>query len=140
MPSLRMGRTRARFSMRWSNRRRSSPTWQQVCCCFAWRAAIRRGGRWVLQSGCSNIFVRRVPDSTMFSAIAALLLTSDSMHFMQSRISTPEGIVVVFAAAAVFLRIEVVAVAGSRRWLLAVSPGERERIMVARAGASKRII
>ncbi len=48
------------------------------------------------------ILAKRVTGSTVFSAIAALLLTFDGMHFVQSRISTPEGIVVVFSVAAVY--------------------------------------
>jgi len=42
-------------------------------------------------------FAKRVTRSTLFSAFAALMLVADGMHFVQSRIATPEGIVVVFS-------------------------------------------
>ncbi len=45
-------------------------------------------------------FAKRVTGSTIFSTIAALLLTFDGMHFVQSRIGTPEGFVVFFATLA----------------------------------------
>jgi dolichyl-phosphate-mannose--protein O-mannosyl transferase len=47
-------------------------------------------------------FGKRLTGSTAFAAIAALLLTFDGMHFVQSRIATPEGIVVFFSLAAVY--------------------------------------
>lgn len=47
-------------------------------------------------------FARRVTGSTIFAAIAASLLMFDGMHFVQSRIATPEGIVIVFSLAAVY--------------------------------------
>ena len=65
------------------------------------------------------IFAKRVTGSTVFSAIAALLLTFDGMHFVQSRISTPEGIVVFFSLAAVY--------AFYRFWLSATSDVRAER-------------
>ncbi|MEO6912788.1 MAG: hypothetical protein ABI182_02040, partial [Candidatus Baltobacteraceae bacterium] len=40
--------------------------------------------------------------SSLFATIAALLLTFDGMHFVQSRISTPEGFVVFFSLAAMY--------------------------------------
>ena len=46
------------------------------------------------------VFAKRVTGSTLFAAIAALLLTCDGMHFVQSRIATPEGFVVFFATLA----------------------------------------
>lgn len=47
-------------------------------------------------------FAKRVTGSTLFAGIAAALLTADGMHFVQSRIATPEGLVVVFATLAVY--------------------------------------
>jgi dolichyl-phosphate-mannose--protein O-mannosyl transferase/Gpi18-like mannosyltransferase len=47
-------------------------------------------------------FAKRVTGSTIFATIAALLLTFDGMHFVQSRIATPEGFVVFFATLAVY--------------------------------------
>ncbi len=48
------------------------------------------------------VFAKRVTGSTVFATIAALLLTFDGMHFVQSRIATPEGFVVFFATLAVY--------------------------------------
>ncbi len=48
------------------------------------------------------VFAKRVTGSTLFATIAALLLTFDGMHFVQSRIATPEGFVVFFATLAVY--------------------------------------
>ena len=48
------------------------------------------------------VFAKRVTGSTLFAAVAALLLTLDGMHFVQSRIATPEGFVVFFATLAVY--------------------------------------
>ncbi len=42
-------------------------------------------------------FAKRLTRSTIFASFAAILLTADGMHFVQSRIATPEGIVVVFS-------------------------------------------
>ncbi|MDP9024336.1 MAG: phospholipid carrier-dependent glycosyltransferase [Candidatus Eremiobacteraeota bacterium] len=42
-------------------------------------------------------FAKRVTGSTVFAALAALFLICDGMHFVQSRIATPEGFVVFFA-------------------------------------------
>ena len=47
-------------------------------------------------------FAKRVTGSTIFATITALLLTFDGMHFVQSRIGTPEGFVVFFATLAVY--------------------------------------
>ncbi len=47
-------------------------------------------------------FAKRITGSTVFSAIAALLFTFDGMHFVQSRIATPEGFVVFFSLAAAY--------------------------------------
>ena len=48
------------------------------------------------------VFAKRVTGSTLFATITALLLTFDGMHFVQSRIATPEGFVVFFATLAVY--------------------------------------
>jgi dolichyl-phosphate-mannose--protein O-mannosyl transferase len=42
-------------------------------------------------------FAKRITGSTAFAAITALFLSLDGMHFVQSRIATPEGFVVFFA-------------------------------------------
>ena len=47
-------------------------------------------------------FAKRVTGSTIFASIAAFLLICDGMHFVQSRIGTPEGFVVVFSLGAVY--------------------------------------
>ncbi len=47
-------------------------------------------------------FAKRVTGSIVFSSIAAFFLMTDGMHFVQSRIATPEGFVVVFSLAAVY--------------------------------------
>ncbi len=48
------------------------------------------------------IFAKRLTRSTLFASFAALMLVADGMHFVQSRIATPEGIVVVFALGALY--------------------------------------
>jgi dolichyl-phosphate-mannose--protein O-mannosyl transferase/Gpi18-like mannosyltransferase len=78
-------------------------------------------------------FAKRVTGSTVFATIAALLLTFDGMHFVQSRIATPEGFVVFFATLAVY--------AFYRFWISS-QVGERAHVIVppaafaAGAGAS----
>jgi dolichyl-phosphate-mannose--protein O-mannosyl transferase/Gpi18-like mannosyltransferase len=47
-------------------------------------------------------FAKRITGSTVFATITALLLTFDGMHFVQSRIATPEGFVIFFATLAVY--------------------------------------
>ncbi len=47
-------------------------------------------------------FAKRVTGSTLFATIAALLLTFDGMHFVQSRLATPEGFVVFFSTFALY--------------------------------------
>jgi dolichyl-phosphate-mannose--protein O-mannosyl transferase/Gpi18-like mannosyltransferase len=42
-------------------------------------------------------FAKRMTRSTLFASFAALMFIADGMHFVQSRIATPEGIVVVFS-------------------------------------------
>ena len=48
------------------------------------------------------VFAKRITGSTFFACVTALLLTLDGMHFVQSRIATPEGFVVFFATLAVY--------------------------------------
>ena len=48
------------------------------------------------------VFAKRVTGSTIFASIASFLLLCDGMHFVQSRIGTPEGFVVVFSLGAVY--------------------------------------
>lgn len=48
------------------------------------------------------VFAKRVTGSTIFAAVAALLLSFDGMHFVQSRIATPESFVVCFSLFAVY--------------------------------------
>jgi dolichyl-phosphate-mannose-protein mannosyltransferase len=45
---------------------------------------------------------RRITGSTLFATLAALFFTFDGMHFVQSRIATPEGIVVFFSLCALY--------------------------------------
>jgi dolichyl-phosphate-mannose--protein O-mannosyl transferase/Gpi18-like mannosyltransferase len=47
-------------------------------------------------------FAKRITGSTLFASIASFFLICDGMHFVQSRIATPEGFVVVFSLAAVY--------------------------------------
>lgn len=47
-------------------------------------------------------FAKRVTGSTVWAALAAAFLAFDGMHYVQSRIATPEGFVVFFALAAVY--------------------------------------
>ncbi len=70
-------------------------------------------------------FAKRVTGSTLFATIAALLLTFDGMHFVQSRIATPEGFVVFFATLAVY--------AFYRFWISS-QVGERAHVVVPRWG------
>lgn len=48
------------------------------------------------------ILARRVTQSTLFAAYAAGLFAFDGMHFVQSRIATPESFVVVFSLATLY--------------------------------------
>lgn len=47
-------------------------------------------------------FARRITGSTIWAALAAGLLALDGMHYVQSRIATPEGFVIFFSLAAVY--------------------------------------
>jgi len=48
------------------------------------------------------VFAKRVTGSTVFAALATSFFLFDGMHFVQSRIATPEGFVVFFATAATY--------------------------------------
>ena len=48
------------------------------------------------------VFAKRITGSTFFACVTALLLTADGMHFVQSRIATPEGFVIFFATLATY--------------------------------------
>lgn len=67
------------------------------------------------------VFAKRVTGSTVFAAITALLLSFDGMHFVQSRIATPEGFVVFFATLAVY---------AFYRFLISSQVGERQHVDV----------
>jgi dolichyl-phosphate-mannose--protein O-mannosyl transferase len=67
------------------------------------------------------LFAKRITGSTFFATIAALLLSLDGMHFVQSRIATPEGFVVFFATLAVY--------AFYRFWISS-QVGERAHVLV----------
>ena len=67
------------------------------------------------------VFAKRVTNSTIFATIAAGLLLLDGMHFVQSRIATPEGFVVFFALAAVY---------AFYRFLIASQVEERKHVVV----------
>jgi dolichyl-phosphate-mannose--protein O-mannosyl transferase/Gpi18-like mannosyltransferase len=47
-------------------------------------------------------FAKRITGSTIFASLTALMLTLDGMHFVQSRIATPEGFVIFFATLATY--------------------------------------
>ncbi|MGA8576801.1 MAG: phospholipid carrier-dependent glycosyltransferase [Candidatus Cybelea sp.] len=72
-------------------------------------------------------FAKRVTGSTVFATIAGLLLTFDGMHFVQSRIATPEGFVVFFATLASY--------AFYRFWVSS-QVGERAHVPVPNWGVS----
>ena len=48
------------------------------------------------------VIAKRITGSPLFSAAAAVLFACDGMHFVQSRIATPESFVVVFSLAAFY--------------------------------------
>ena len=43
------------------------------------------------------VFAKRLTRSTLFASFASIIFIADGMHFAQSRIATPEGIVIVFS-------------------------------------------
>jgi Gpi18-like mannosyltransferase len=47
-------------------------------------------------------FAKRITRSSLFATVAAGFLLLDGMHFVQSRIATPEGFVILFSLAAVY--------------------------------------
>ncbi len=48
------------------------------------------------------VFAKRVTGSSLFAAVAAILLALDGQHFVQSRIATPEAFVALFSLAAIY--------------------------------------
>jgi len=55
-----------------------------------------------LAVGVLYALARRVTGSALFAAIAAALLLLDGMHFVQSRIATPEGLAVFFSLCTIY--------------------------------------
>jgi Gpi18-like mannosyltransferase/predicted membrane-bound dolichyl-phosphate-mannose-protein mannosyltransferase len=78
-------------------------------------------------------FAKRLTRSTLFASFAAILFTADGMHFVQSRIATPEGIVIVFSLGTLY--------AFYRYWIASQStvrkfePNTLKRAGIALAGA-----
>ncbi len=52
--------------------------------------------------GLLYVFAKRLTRSTLFASFASLIFIADGMHFVQSRIATPEGIVIVFSTGAIY--------------------------------------
>ena len=71
--------------------------------------------------------VKRVTGSTVFASIAAVALSLDGMHFVQSRVATPEGFVVFFATFATYalyrFLMEARAENPARMWLVLFAVG-----------------
>lgn len=78
-------------------------------------------------------FAKRLTRSTLFAAFASVLLIADGMHFVQSRIATPEGIVVVFSLGTLyaFYRYWIASQSVVRRY----EPEPLRRMLVCAAGA-----
>ncbi|MBC5816507.1 MAG: phospholipid carrier-dependent glycosyltransferase [Candidatus Eremiobacteraeota bacterium] len=55
-----------------------------------------------LMVGMLYVLAKRITGSTLFSAYAAALLSLDGMHFVQSRIATPESFVGFFSLATIY--------------------------------------
>jgi dolichyl-phosphate-mannose--protein O-mannosyl transferase len=78
-------------------------------------------------------FAKRLTRSTLFAAFAAILFTADGMHFVQSRIATPEGIVIAFSLGTLY--------AFYRYWIASQStvrkyePGTLKRAGISAIGA-----
>lgn len=78
-------------------------------------------------------FAKRLTRSSLFASFAAIIFTADGMHFVQSRIATPEGIVIVFSLGALY--------AFYRFWISSQStvrkfePGTLKRAAISAAGA-----
>ena len=79
------------------------------------------------------VFAKRLTRSALFSAFAAVMFIADGMHFVQSRIATPEGIVVVFSLGALY--------AFYRYWIASQSvvrpnePGPVSRALISLGGS-----
>ncbi len=78
-------------------------------------------------------FAKRLTRSTLFASFAAVMFTADGMHFVQSRIATPEGIVVVFSLGTLyaFYRYWIASQSTVRRY----EPGTVARAAVSLCGA-----
>jgi dolichyl-phosphate-mannose--protein O-mannosyl transferase len=78
-------------------------------------------------------FAKRITRSTLFSAFAALMLVADGMHFVQSRIATPEGIVIVFSLGTLyaFYRYWIASQSSLRRY----EPRTLLRVFISAGGA-----
>jgi dolichyl-phosphate-mannose--protein O-mannosyl transferase len=78
-------------------------------------------------------FAKRLTRSTLFASFAAIIFTADGMHFVQSRIATPEGIVIVFSLGTLY--------AFYRYWIASQStvrknePGPLKRAVISLIGA-----
>jgi dolichyl-phosphate-mannose--protein O-mannosyl transferase len=79
-------------------------------------------------------FAKRLTRSTLFASFAAIMFTADGMHFVQSRIATPEGIVVVFSLGALyaFYRFWI----ASQSTVRAYEPYTIRRSLISLAGAA----
>jgi dolichyl-phosphate-mannose--protein O-mannosyl transferase len=78
-------------------------------------------------------FAKRLTRSSLFASFAAILFTADGMHFVQSRIATPEGIVIVFSLGALyaFYRFWIASQSTVRRY----EPNTIKRFLLSFAGA-----
>ncbi len=79
------------------------------------------------------IFAKRLTRSSLFSSFAAVMFIADGMHFVQSRIATPEGIVIVFSVGTLyaFYRYWIASQSTVRRY----EPGTLQRVVFSVAGA-----
>lgn len=64
---------------------------------------------------------KRITRSTLFASVAAVLFAFDGMRFVQSRIATPEGLVIVFSLLAVYALY---------RFLIASQTAERRSVTI----------
>lgn len=70
---------------------------------------------------------KRVTGSSFYAAYASLLLTADGMHFVQSRIATPESFVALFSLATVYTFYRFWLSVQTRAGVLLVGRGQRVR-------------
>ena len=78
-------------------------------------------------------FAKRLTRSTLFASFAAILFTADGMHFVQSRIATPEGIVIVFSLGTLycFYRYWIASQSTARKY----EPSTMRRALISLIGA-----